>query len=193
MKYLVIAILALGLTSCTGGKSTTKRPSNLDSACAIKKQRPAWFKEMERSQRKWGVPIASMMATIYQESKFDGKARTPLKYAAGVVPLGRQSSAYGFSQAIDSTWEWYQKSQDRPRARRDDFGDAVDFMGWYMNVSKKRNGIALNDPYRQYLAYHDGHGGYAKGSYRKKGWLIPVARSVKERAVMYQIQLRSCR
>ncbi len=192
MKYLIIAALALGLTSCSGGKPA-KRPGNLDNACAMKNQRGEWFSEMNRAQRKWGVPVASMMATIYQESKFDGTARTPVKYAAGVVPLGRQSSAYGFAQAIDSTWEWYQKAEGKKRAKRDDFGDAVDCMGWYMNQSKKRNGIALNDPYNQYLAYHDGHSGYAKGSYRKKGWLIPVARSVEDRAILYQTQLRRCR
>jgi len=62
-----------------------------------------------------------------------------------------------------------------------------------MTQSNRRNGIAMNDPYNQYLAYHDGHAGFARGSYRKKKWLIPVARSVEERAILYQTQLRTCR
>lgn len=191
MRAILIAILALTLASCSGG-NTTRAPNNLDNACAIKKARKAWYKDLERTQKKWDVPVAVMMATIYQESKFDGKARTPFVWKARIIPMGRRSSAYGFAQAIDGTWDWYKKDQRRPRAKRDDFGDAVDFMGWYFNESKARNGIALNDAYNQYLAYHDGHTGYARGSYRKKSWLPPVARSVAERAIMYDQQLRRC-
>lgn len=193
MRALMIAVLALALASCSGGKSKTKAPRNLDNACSIKQERKAWFKELKAAERKWDVPVSVMMATIYQESKFDGRARTPLVFKAGVIPMGRRSSAFGFAQAIDSTWEWYQKDQRKRRARRDNFGDAVDFMGWYMNQSRAKNGIALNDPYNQYLAYHDGHAGYNRGSYRKKSWLPPVARSVEERAIMYHSQLKSCR
>lgn len=192
MKYILITLVAVILISCSRGRDTDP-PRNLDNACVIKSERKSWYTDLVSAQRKWGVPISVMMATIYQESKFDGKARTPLKYAAGVVPLGRQSSAYGFSQAIDNTWDWYRKSQNRPRARRDDFGDAVDFMGWYMNESNKRNGISLGDAYNQYLAYHDGHTGFKRKTYLKKSWLPPVARSVEERAILYQTQLSQCR
>ncbi|GHA47278.1 hypothetical protein GCM10008927_10110 [Amylibacter ulvae] len=192
MRYLLIALIALSLVSCSKGRKTDA-PRNLDNACAMKKERKAWFNDMSAVQRKWGVPVPVMMATIYQESKFEGKARTPLRFAAGVVPLGRQSSAYGYSQAIDSTWDWYRKSQNRPRAKRDKFTDAVDFMGWYMNETQKRNGVSKHDAYNQYLAYHDGHSGYAKQSYLRKSWLPPVARSVQERAIMYQSQLAYCR
>lgn len=191
MKKIIVFTLAFMLASCSGG--TTKAPRDLNDACSIKHQRKSWYKELKRSERKWGIPVSVMMATIYQESKFDGKAKTPQKYAMRIIPLGRQSTAYGFSQAIDGTWEWYKKDQKHPRAKRDRFSDAVDFMGWYMNESNRRNGISKRDAYRQYLAYHDGHSGYAKGSYRKKSWLRPVARRVSERAIMYQLQLSQCR
>ena len=33
------------------------------------------------------------------------------------------------------------------------------------------NGVPLHDAYNQYLAYHEGKAGYARGSYRGKSWL----------------------
>ena len=61
-------------------------------------------------------------------------ARTPFQYKLGVIPVGRQSSAFGYSQALDGTWEEYLEDQRRRRARRDNIRDAADFMGWYMTV-----------------------------------------------------------
>jgi hypothetical protein len=132
------------------------------------------------------------MAVIHQESKFDGDARTPYQWVLGVIPMGRQSSAYGYSQALDGTWEEYKDETGNHRARRDRIRDATDFMGWYMNKTVARNGIPLHDARRQYLAYHEGHAGYARGSYNAKGWLVGVARRVGERAVVYERQLRAC-
>jgi hypothetical protein len=132
------------------------------------------------------------MATIYQESKFIGNARPPYKYALGILPMGRQSSAYGYSQALDGTWKQYQRETRSYGARRDDIRDAADFMGWYMDETKDRNGISLYDARNQYLAYHEGHTGYARGSYRNKSWLMRVAGEVDQRSRMYQRQLSRC-
>ena len=78
-------------------------------------------------------------------------------------------------------------------ARRDRIDDATDFMGWYMNRSRERNGISLSDARNQYLAYHEGHTGYKRGTYRSKAWLMRIAGEVGARAKTYQAQLRSCR
>ena len=40
-----------------------------------------------------------------------------------------------------------------------------------MNGATRVNGVPLHDAYNQYLAYHEGKAGYARGSYRKKAWL----------------------
>jgi hypothetical protein len=133
------------------------------------------------------------MATIYQESKFVGNARTPFKYVLGVIPMGRQSSAFGYSQALDGTWDEYRNATGKRGAKRDRIKDATDFMGWYMNQTKKRNGIPLTDARNQYLAYHEGHTGYARGTYRRKSWLVRVAGDVGARSRTYQSQLQSCR
>ena len=40
-----------------------------------------------------------------------------------------------------------------------------------MNGASRVNGVALHDAYNQYLAYHEGKAGFARGSYRGKAWL----------------------
>lgn len=188
-RLLKLAIVAL-VASCGGGNY--KAPRNLDNACAIVSERPSYLRAMKKAERRWGVPVHVQMATIHQESKFIGDARTPHKYLLGVIPVGRQSSAYGYSQALDGTWEEYQQKTGNRWARRNDIDDATDFMGWYMDGSYKRLGISKWDATSQYLAYHEGRGGFARGSYRSKSWLMSVANKVGSRAETYRAQLSSC-
>ena len=68
------------------------------------------------------------MAIIYQESKFIGNNRTPHRYALGVIPVGRQSSAFGYSQALDGTWDEYRDGPGGRRARRRGLMDRVIIM-----------------------------------------------------------------
>jgi hypothetical protein len=191
-RTLRASILVLLLASCGGG-GNFKAPRNLDDACAILAQRPAYWKAMKRTERRWGIPISVQMAAIYQESKFIGNARTPHRFALGVIPMGRQSSAYGYSQALNGTWEEYQKSEGGRGSKRDRIEDATDFMGWYMHESSQKLGISKSDAEGQYLAYHEGRTGYASQSYLDKPWLVEVAAAVGARAVMYESQLAYCR
>ena len=183
------AVLLLG-ASCGANYSA---PRNLDDACALAQERPRYMRAMRSAERKWDVPVHVQMATIHQESKFVGDARTPFRYALGVIPMGRQSSAYGYAQAIDATWREYQAEQNRPNARRDRIEDATDFMGWYMDKAQRGLGIAKTDARNQYLAYHEGRGGFARQTYNSKPWLIAVAGRVAARAERYQAQLAACR
>lgn len=107
--------------------------------------------------------------------------------------MGRQSSAYGYSQALDGTWDEYRKAENRNRARRNHIDDATDFMGWYFNETQRRNGIPLTDARNQYLAYHEGHTGFSRGSYNQKSWLVGVAAKVDARSAMYRDQISGCR
>ena len=190
-RTLRAMVLFLVLASCGGGNFSA--PRNLENACSILSQRPKYSRAFKAAERRWGVPVHVQMATIYQESKFIGNARTPLRYVAGVIPMGRQSSAYGYSQALDGTWDQYEKETRSFGARRDNIYDAADFIGWYMNKTRDTNGISLNDAKNQYLAYHEGHTGYARGSYNRKSWLVRIANETEQRAANYQAQLRSCR
>ncbi len=191
-RTLRASILVLFLASCGGG-GNYKAPRDLDDACAILSQRPTYWRAMKKAERKWGVPVSVQMAAIYQESKFIGNARTPHRFALGVIPMGRQSSAYGYSQALDGTWEEYQHEEGGRRARRDRIDDATDFMGWYMHNSSEKLGIPKSDAEAQYLAYHEGRNGYVNQSYLDKPWLVEVAAAVGERAVLYEGQLNYCR
>ena len=132
------------LASCSGGSSYNSAPRNLDDACSIVSERPEYLRAFQAVERKYGVPVPSLMAIIYQESKFIGNNRTPHRYALGVIPVGRQSSAFGYSQALDGTWEEYQDGPGGRRARRDDIGDATDFMGWYMVQTVEETGVPIN-------------------------------------------------
>ncbi|MEO0669608.1 MAG: transglycosylase SLT domain-containing protein [Pseudomonadota bacterium] len=186
-RALALVLLA---ASCGGGSGTS--PRNLDNACSIVGERPEYLRAFKAAERKWGVPVHVQMATIYQESKFKSDARTPFRYAAGVIPIGRQSSAFGYSQALDGTWDEYVREQGKRTARRDRIRDATDFMGWYMAETQDRLGISTRDARNQYLAYHEGRSGYARGSYQSKSWLVRVAGEVDQRADMYAVQLRGC-
>ena len=164
----VLALLLL-VAAC-GGERTGQAPRDLDDACRILDQRPEYARAFRATERAWGVPMAVQMAVIYQESKFVPNARPPHQYALGIIPTGRASSAMGYSQALDGTWAEYQRARGRRGARRDDIGDATDFMGWYMSQTAQVLGVPLNDTERQYLAYHEGRTGYApKATARRPG------------------------
>lgn len=191
-RFLRAAMLLLLLASCGGGGSYSA-PRQLDDACAIIRERPQYLRAMERTERRWGIPVHVQMATIHQESKFIGNARTPYTYTLGVIPMGRQSTAYGYSQALNGTWEEYQRAEGGRRSKRDDIADATDFMGWYMDESSRSLGISKSDAEAQYLAYHEGRTGYANQSYLGKPWLVEVAARVQARSEMYAEQLAYCR
>ena len=53
-------------------------------------------------------------------------------------------------------------------------------------------GISKKDFYNQYLAYHEGHGGWKNKSFNSKKWLLEVAKKVETNANMYNNQLKAC-
>ena len=188
MRKILRLAAMLVLVSCGGDQA----PRHLNDACAIIDQRPKYLGAMERAEQRWGVPIHVQMATIYQESKFVGRAKTPHQFVLGIIPVGRESSAYGFSQAIDGTWEDYRAATGHYGARRNRIEDATDFLGWYMDQNQQKLGISKFDARNQYLAYHEGSAGYARGSHNGKSWLLRVADQVADRADLYQRQLIAC-
>ncbi len=182
-----VLLLALALAGCT-----TSPPSNPDDICEIFREKRGWYDDAADSRKEWGSPISVMMAIIHQESKFQAKAKPPRKKILGFIPGPRPSSAFGYSQAKTSTWNEYKRNAGRYGADRDEFEDAIDFVGWYNYQSYKRSGISRSQPYPLYLAYHEGHGGYNRATYRQKPWLMRVARKVESRANTYKAQLLRC-
>jgi hypothetical protein len=189
---LTILFIAIVLLSCLFIGCSDNPPKNLSSSCEIFYEKDNWYKAAHSSFKKWGVPIHVQIAIIYQESRFVQDAKPPRDTLLWVIPWFRTSSAYGFAQVKDSTWDWYREKSGNRWADRDDFEDAVDFIGWYGSVSHKTLGISKWDTYKQYLAYHEGHGGFKRKTYLKKPWLVKVAKKVKARASRYHTQLSRC-
>lgn len=175
------------------GACTATPPKNISNICDIFSEKRDWFDTSTDVKDKWGVPIHVPMAMMYQESSFKAKARPPKDYYFfGLIPWGRISSAYGYSQAKTPTWADYKRETDNSWADRSDFDDAMDFMGWFISKTNKINGVSKWDAELQYLNYHEGWGGYRRGSYHKKPWLKVVAKKVKARSLRYASQLKTC-
>ncbi len=181
-------LLVVSLSGCT-----TPPPKDVNQICNIFEERHDWYEAAKNVEGKWGVPIHVPMAMMYQESSFREDAQPPMEYFFGFIPIGRPSTAYGYSQAKTMTWEDYMRETDNSGADRDDFDDAIDFMGWFIYKTNKINGISKWDAYAQYLNYHEGWGGYKRKTYKKKKWLVKTSKKVKNRSLMYAKQLKTCR
>ncbi|WP_019217106.1 transglycosylase SLT domain-containing protein [Legionella tunisiensis] len=190
LKLLTLIAFSLLLISCA-----SPPPRDVNNICHIFKQYPRWYWDAQDVEHRWRIPISVQMAIIHQESKFDANAKPPRTKLLWIIPWKRPSTAYGYSQALHSTWRLYKRAGDGGRyfASRDVFADAVDFIGWYANQANRRAGIPRDDAYRLYLAYHEGIGGYQQRTYLKKPWLVQVARKVKARSYLYQAQLTQCK
>ena len=167
-------------------------PSDVNNACHIFKQYPQWYKAALDVERRWKVPVNVQMAIIHQESKFDAQAQPQRTKVLWFLPWKRPSTAYGYTQALQSTWDLYRQSNGGLLSSRESFTDGVDFIGWYANQANRRAGIPRNNAYELYLAYHEGVGGYMQRTYLKKQWLIAVAHKVAARAQIYKAQLSRC-
>lgn len=185
LGLLLVCVL---LAACS-----TPQPRNINDVCDIYDEYYDWYNASKSVRERYGIPEPVTMAFIHQESKFIDDSRPPRKWYLWIIPGPRPSTAFGYAQALDSTWEEYQRLTGNWSADRDDFEDAVDFVGWYNQRTVKRTGVKSHDAYRLYLAYHEGAGGYLRGSYKSKPWLIKVAKKVQRRATAYQRQLNRCR
>ncbi len=187
MKKLLTLLLLPILAACTA-----LPPKNTDNICSAFREKEDWYDDAKNSFEKWGVPIHIQMAIMHQESHFVADAEPPRPWLLGFIPLPRESSAYGYAQAKDDTWDNYQDKAGSWGADRDEFADAADFIGWYCNVSYTRLGISKLDAKNLYLAYHEGHGGYQRKSYLQKAGLVQIANKVAKRAKLFQSQLSEC-
>lgn len=187
MRLIAISLISLIIVGCA-----TSPPKEIDNICTIFGEKRKWFKKAKKAEKRWGSPIPTMMAIMHQESRFRAKAKPPRTKILWVIPGPRKSDAYGYSQAKNSTWKWYKDKSGNRGADRDNFGDAIDFIGWYNSITHQKTGVRLDDTYSLYLAFHEGHGGYNRGTYRSKKWLVDVARKVAGGGRKYQQQLQRC-
>lgn len=186
--FLTIAVSGIVLSGCS---STPAPKKSIDNICSIFYYEDDWKDGAQNSYHKWGTPPWIQLAIVHQESKFKAEARPPVKKVLG-ISMGRTSSAYGYAQATDEAWYDYQRQTGKWNAKRNNIKDALDFIGWYNHQSYKRLKIPKNDPFKQYLAYHEGQTGYQQRTYLKKDWLPPVAKKVANRSRLYARQYQQC-
>ncbi len=187
--WRTVFLLLLGTTLSACLSTAPRQASNV---CRVFEAERAWFSAAEQSQRRWDIPVGVSMAFLYQESGFRARARPARTRILGVIPGPRPSDAFGYAQALDSTWDDYRESTGNRLARRSNFAHAVDFVGWYNANSVRRNAIARDDARNLYLAYHEGNTGFARGSYADKPWLLEIADTVQRNAQRYQAQYEQC-
>ena len=183
-NLLIISLLVLA--SCSA-----KIPSNQDDICDILDENPKWEQDLLEAQKRWDAEPSTVMAIIRQESSFNPDAAPERNKLLGFIPWKRASSARGYAQAVEGTWDEYRTETNKGRARRNNFSDSVDFIGWYLSKAKSVR-IKSYEVDKLYIAYHEGYGGYKRKSYRDKEWLVDVAKKVKYNSVRYERQLKSC-
>lgn len=190
MKLTLVGVILLSVGLFFGTGSTS--PKNVDNLCKLFAEKPSWYRNAQKSAKQWNSTVPIIMAIIHQESRFVHDAKPPRRKILWVIPGPRLSGAYGYAQALDSTWEWYIRDTGYWSANRRNFSDAVDFVGWYNHKSHRLAHISKLDPYNLYLAYHDGQGGFIRKTYASKKWLLNVAKQVERRAQRYEAQLQTC-
>ena len=188
-KYLILIFGLIFLSGC----ASNDPPSSTKDVCKIFKEKYSWYKAAKKTEKRWKVPVYVSMAIIEQESSFRADARPERIKLLGFIPWKRVSSARGYAQAVDGTWEMYLKERGGWFSSRNDFEDSVDFVGWYNYKTHKQLSVPLTDARNLYLAYHEGRGGYKRGSYRAKPWLLSVADKVQRQSDRYRIQYNNCK
>ena len=165
-------------------------PKNTADGCSIFSERYLWYKHAKKVQKKWGTPVYIQIAFIKMESDFDWLAKPPRQKIFKIIPFKRPSSSLGYSQAVKGTWKQYKKETGNKFARRINFKDSVDFIGWYTNKTEKILRISKKDAFKQYLAYHEGWGNYK--NYKNNQKVIILAKKVKNQSEKYKSQLKGC-
>ncbi|MFV8836211.1 lysozyme-like domain containing protein [Aquisalimonas sp.] len=185
------AALVATVTLLLAGCGTTP-PDRTDNLCHIFDHQPRWYDYARESEERWGLPIATQMAFIRQESSFRHDARPPRTRLLGFIPWRRPSTAYGFAQAQNPVWGEYQEERGTLFSRRTNMRHALDFVGWYNQNTQDRLGISKNNPRHLYLAYHEGHAGYRRRNWEHNDTLDRAANRVERTAIQYEQQLQAC-
>jgi len=182
-NYFLILLIIL-ITGCSS------IPQNTSNSCSIFNERYLWYKHAKKTEQKWGTPIYIQLAIIKMESDFDWLAKPPRQKLFKIIPFKRPSSSFGYSQAVKGTWEQYKNETGNKLATRTRFKDSVDFIGWYTDKTESLLKISKKDAFRQYLAYHEGWGGYK--NYKNNQKVIVLAKKVEKQSNKYKAQLQDC-
>lgn len=186
---VVCVLMLVGLVSSC---MSLRQPSNTANLCMIFAEKSYWYRHAVNAEKRWNIDKTILMSVIKQESSFVRSARPPRKRILGIIPWKRPTTAYGYAQAIDETWNDYRERNKRPHANRTNFRDAIDFVGWYLDMAAKTANVARDDAKNLYLTYHEGITGFQEGKWRNKKKLLVAATKVDDNAEVYEVQLENC-
>lgn len=182
-QNLAIIILSIFFLSTTNIFAKTESSPNTN-ICQILKHHPDWQNSLKKADKKYGISPAFTLAVIHQESKFHANAKN------------RYSSAFGYAQALNSTWRIFQRDVE-PNAKRNSFNDSVEFVDWYMARLAHKLHLKASDSFDLYLAYMLGEGGfknYLDNPYQGNSVLKKeaIAAKVRLKSQVYDLELRNC-
>ena len=183
-KNIFFSMIIILISACSS------IPKNTSNSCSIFNERYLWYKHAKKTEKKWGTPIYVQLAIIKMESDFDWLAKPQRQKLFKVIPFKRPSSSFGYSQAVKGTWEQYKNETGNKLATRARFKDSVDFIGWYTDKTESLLKISKKDAFRQYLAYHEGWGGYK--NYKNNQKIIALAKKVEKQSEKYKSQMKKC-
>ena len=124
MKLNSLLIFSLLLASCA-----VSPPSKTSNICDIFDEKRSWYRASLKTEKRWGISPEVTMAFIKHESSYQQGAKPErTRIFFGLLPGQRKSTAYGYAQVTDGTWESYKKATGYRFVSRRDFNDAVDFI-----------------------------------------------------------------
>ena len=150
-KYIIF-FTTIFLASCVSSP-----PEDPDNLCRIFMEKRSWYKAAIQTEKKVGTTTLCINRICFSESSFNSNAKPDREKLFGIIPWLRPSTAKGYSQALDETWEQYIDETGNTWARRGSFSDSADFIGWYAEKGIDSSGIKKTDARSLYLAYHELH------------------------------------
>ncbi|MEY8767918.1 transglycosylase SLT domain-containing protein [Francisella philomiragia] len=186
LRYVLLVIVIVIVAVFFSNTSSDIQVDANMGACEILDQNPSWKSSLKTAQDKYNLPPAFAMGLIYQESRFDAEAKS------------NYSTAYGYAQAINNTWKHFQ-DEVKPNAKRNNFDDSVQFIGWYMSQLAKSLKLKMSDSEDLYMAYMLGATGfkrYKDGTFKNKAKIEEdknIANKVKAYTALYKSQLKDCK
>lgn len=186
LRYVLLAFIVVALAIIIIDFSDDVEVDANMTACEILKEHPSWSKSLKQAEKQYSLSPSFAMGLIYQESRFKADAKS------------NYSTAYGYAQAINATWKHFQQDVKK-NARRDNFDDSVQFIGWYMAQLSKSLKIRMSDHENLYMAYMLGATGfkrYKAGTFKNKAKIEEdkkLGAKVKAYTKTYKNQLKKCK
>ena len=99
---IFFSIIFLFMVACTKIETTY-----VEDSCKLFQNKKNWYKATKSSYEKWQATISLQLAIINQESSFNQFAKPKRNKIFGIIPSSRPSTAFGYAQVTNPTWNWY--------------------------------------------------------------------------------------